>query len=376
MDRHEGTWLCRDTFDRERLLDMEERLKPVRTASLTVLGAALVACGPWVGWWTLAPLLAVTLAFCIGDRRLDGDFPEYQLAIAWVFTEAAIAASVAVTGGPDSPAVAWLCIPIVTLPARFSSRGMLWGVLFAAVLMIGATVGVDPGRAAEAPQLVVFPLALLVAVALLSTALMRSDLEHRSEAVIDPLTGMLNRNALHVRIAELTQQAALSGDPIGVVLGDLDRFKRVNDGHGHATGDAVLRDVAYRLRKSLRAFDLVYRLGGEEFLILLPGADAPHAAEVAGRLRESVADEPIAGLSITMSFGAAASPGGRFDFDTVLEAADNALYAAKHAGRNRVCIAGDPPAVVVLAAAESNAGGEPAAPPVATVSVPSSPARA
>ena len=94
---------------------------------------------------------------------------------------------------------------------------------------------------------------------------MRSDVDHRTEAVIDGLTGMLNRRALDQRLHELTAQARITGQPIAVIAGDIDHFKRVNDEHGHAAGDAVLVEVAYRLRKALRAFDLAYRVGGEEF---------------------------------------------------------------------------------------------------------------
>ncbi len=112
-------------------------------------------------------------------------------------------------------------------------------------------------------------------------ALMRSDLQHRSVSVIDPLTSMLNRAALGTRVQELTCQASIVRQPIGVIVGDLDKFKAINDTHGHAVGDAVLRDVAYKLRKCLRAFDLAYRLGGEEFLVILPGGDADQSAGVA-----------------------------------------------------------------------------------------------
>lgn len=80
-------------------------------------------------------------------------------------------------------------------------------------------------------------------------ALMRSDLQHRNASVTDPLTSMLNRNALRTRVDELSYQASILRQPIGVIVGDLDHFKEINDNHGHAVGDAVLRDVAYTLRK-------------------------------------------------------------------------------------------------------------------------------
>jgi GGDEF domain-containing protein len=125
----------------------------------------------------------------------------------------------------------------------------------------------------SSPELVTAPVVLIICVALLSTPLMRSDIQHRNDAVIDQLTGMLNRNALKVRVQELTQQSSVTGEPIGLIIGDLDHFKQINDTHGHSVGDAVLKEVAYLMRKQLRAFDLAYRVGGEEFLILLPGSD-------------------------------------------------------------------------------------------------------
>jgi diguanylate cyclase (GGDEF)-like protein len=129
---------------------------------------------------------------------------------------------------------------------------------------------------------------------------------------------------------------------VAVIAGDIDHFKRVNDEHGHATGDAVLVEVAYRLRKALRAFDLAYRVGGEEFLVILPGADVPAAVELAEQLRAAVAAEPAAGLMITMSFGVAGSAGPDLEREGLLEEADTALYEAKARGRDHVVAATQP----------------------------------
>jgi diguanylate cyclase (GGDEF)-like protein len=150
---------------------------------------------------------------------------------------------------------------------------------------------------------------------------------------------MLNRNALQSRATELAQQSALSGEPIGLILADLDHFKQVNDSLGHATGDAVLKDVSYVLRKQLRAFDLAYRLGGEEFLVLLPGADADQTLSLAEELREAVSASSVAGgVDVTLSLGVSASGRGEaFDYAVVFAEADAALYEAKRLGRDRVC---------------------------------------
>jgi diguanylate cyclase (GGDEF)-like protein len=227
----------------------------------------------------------------------------------------------------------------MTLSARFSVRGMVAGVALTLALIAAVVLSADATAVIREPPILLAPMLLVVSSAMLSTALMRSDIDHRGEALIDPLTGMLNRNALARRAEELRQQSDVSGDPVGVIVADIDHFKRINDWHGHAAGDAVLRDVAYLLRKHLRAFESAYRLGGEEFLFLLPGADLASAFEHAERLRRVVAAQAIGdGQHVTISFGVAAS--GRstvFDYEAVSSEADIALYDAKRAGRNRVC---------------------------------------
>jgi diguanylate cyclase (GGDEF)-like protein len=333
-----GSWLIRDGLDRERMLDMDRRLTPLRKKVFAVLAVALVACGPWVGWWTLLPLLAAAFLFGVADRYVARSArPEYAMFVAWAGSEAIIAASVALTGGPRVASLSWLAIPLVTLAARFSVRGIINGVVFALVMLVAVAFGTDAAAVLDDPPLLIAPAALIVSLAILSTALMRSDLEFRSRAVIDPLTGMLNRTALRSRVEELGQQSAVSGAPVALIVVDVDNFKLVNDAHGHVAGDAVLRDLAYRLRKRLRAFDLAYRLGGEEFLMVLPGAEHAEALAVAKQLCGGINDEEVGGVAVTISCGVAASRRGtRFDYDLVFEAADLALYEAKHSGRNRV----------------------------------------
>ena len=195
------------------------------------------------------------------------------------------------------------------------------------------------------PLALSLPLVGIAAVHTVSAVLRDSDVENRGVAILDSLTGMLNRAALVNRTTEIEHQSRLSGEPVAVLVLDLDRFKLVNDNHGHATGDAVLRGVAQRLRRELRAYDLAYRFGGEEFVVLLLGGTTMAAAATGERLRAAIAGEPILGLDITVSVGIAASaPGTAFVWDDVFPRADAALYRAKAAGRDRV--AGDGSAFV------------------------------
>jgi diguanylate cyclase (GGDEF)-like protein len=334
-----ASWLISDVMDRERMLDMDRLVAPVRQKSFAVIAIALLLCGPWLGWWTILLLGVAGVLFRVADQVIERvSQPEYLLFAAWAGSQIMIELAVALTGGPRSPAMAWFAIPIVTLSARFPTRGVILGLGVTVVLMVAVAFGVDAQAVIDSPPLLIMPLALTIAVAILSTALMRSDVVHRSEAVIDQLTGMLNRNSLNDRTFELAQQSERTGHPIGLIVGDLDHFKNVNDTHGHATGDAVLQDVAYLLRKQLRAFDLAYRIGGEEFLVLLPGSDVEQTAEMAERLRRGIeADTVGGGLRVTMSFGVAASRRDTaFDFKAICAEADAALYEAKRGGRNAV----------------------------------------
>lgn len=165
-------------------------------------------------------------------------------------------------------------------------------------------------------------------------------------AVIDPLTGLYNRRHAVPELRAIAGRAREAGTGFSVMVVDLDRFKAVNDMHGHAVGDAVLVEVARRLRSNLRDGDLLARIGGEEFLIALPGTLDEEGRLVAERLCAAIEEAPILtgsglGVSVTVSIGVAGSlpdVGGPAGIDAVVEAADQALLEAKAAGRNQVTL--------------------------------------
>jgi diguanylate cyclase (GGDEF)-like protein len=338
---HDATWLCPTAEDRVRLLDMERRLAPMRVYTFGSLGLVLVMAVPWVGWWPL-PMLALALAaFLLADRVPIRELaPEYRVAAAWMISVAVIAAGCIETGGVRSVAAPWLAIPVLALAVRFRARGVVAGsAIGGSVVVLMAIFPVDQPPQLPMPLRVAALLALMAANIGYMLTLLGSDLHHRGEATVDPLTGMLNRNALNNRVEELADLGRINGQPLAVIIGDIDHFKVVNDTHGHSRGDAVLSEVAYRLRRTLRAYDLAYRLGGEEFLVLLPGGEHGSARAIAEELRAAVALESIGGVHCTMSFGVTASSDGTFDFQQLLAEADEALYAAKQGGRNRVAVA-------------------------------------
>lgn len=258
-------------WERERLVEMSGRMRHFRQITFVILATAVALSAPWIGPWPLLPLVLAAGGFLAFDHftpRMQR--PEYGLAAAWLLAQVMIAASVALSGGPHSPAVGcWRYRSPRSAPV--SRRGVVVGSLVTAVLLLAATLGVHPREVWDDPPVVLGPLALIGSIAFIGGAIMESDLLHRSRSVLDGLTGMLHRRALATRAEELGAQARLTGQPVGLVLGDLDRFKLINDTCGHATGDAVLVDVAYVLRRELRAFDLAYRVGGEEFLVVIPG---------------------------------------------------------------------------------------------------------
>ncbi|HEX7669569.1 MAG TPA: diguanylate cyclase, partial [Polyangiaceae bacterium] len=166
-----------------------------------------------------------------------------------------------------------------------------------------------------------------------------------SVAATDPLTGLANRRAFEEAVRRDFARAERNNAPISLVMVDVDHFKKVNDVYGHATGDVVLKRVAEILKATLRTGDIPARLGGEEFVAILPGSDAEGGRIVAERLRVALEAAQMAGPSemfkVTASFGVAACAGAacRGAEALVLERADAALYEAKRTGRNRVVIA-------------------------------------
>jgi diguanylate cyclase (GGDEF)-like protein len=328
----------RDSARRERLIDMELRLRRYRAGCFAILALGLVSLAPELGWWWIGPMALGAAGFAVADRFMRASsHPAIWVGAAWSLLPLLLAGAVLSTGGAASPALMWFALPAVTLGARFEPRGIAIGTAYIIALLLLSTVATDPGAYGDHHQALVAAVALVLSTVILSGALVESDRAHRHSSTVDPLTGLFNRNALELRLAELDGDAgAKPGVSHALLLCDLDHFKRVNDRLGHAAGDSVLREVAQTMHANLRAGDSIYRVGGEEILVVLPGATRENAVEVAERLRLAVRDLRPAGVRMTVSVGVAVSHPGGFDTDDLVSRADEALYAAKARGRDVV----------------------------------------
>lgn len=163
----------------------------------------------------------------------------------------------------------------------------------------------------------------------------------------DSLTGLLNHSSIQEALIRELARSERESEPLAVLMADLDHFKRINDTYGHSVGDCVISEVARRIGEAARRYDLLARVGGEEFLIILPGCNEATAAEIAERIRSAVGDvqiqSPAGPLTATMSIGAAVwQPGHASHPQRLWETADQALYRVKERGRNGIAFGGLP----------------------------------
>ncbi|GLY37320.1 GGDEF domain-containing protein [Amycolatopsis sp. NBRC 101858] len=312
----------------------------------------------FAGALSLPPLLAVVLAVLVYGHfwlRTVGGVPgarPYRAACSvatHVVTVFAVHAAAGLFGGLAGTAAGGLTFVLVNnllvligfklhdpaCPFLSFAGSASENLLDAATLCLGA---------AAAALLVVRP--LLVPLLVLPLVLLhRGELGRRLELrARDPKTGLLSIAQWRTRAEAELGRAARAGGHCAILMLDLDHFKRVNDTYGHLAGDDVLRAVADAVRGEVRIYDAVGRFGGEEFVVLLPGIGQVHSVAVAERIRDAVAElavvvadgTRIAGLSV--SIGVAVHPDAGREVDEVLGAADKAVYAAKNAGRDRVCV--------------------------------------
>ncbi len=220
-------------------------------------------------------------------------------------------------------------------------EGLLWGVVFAAACVVLREVVAADQMPRDMPTLwrVVNTLTFVVVVAIAMAGIrhMRDvQVQLVTLATRDPLTNVLNARAFSSELAQELERNRRYGRPMALLYLDLDDFKAVNDQHGHQTGDAVLRLVAEAVRAAVRQADIVGRMGGDEFAVLMPETDGALADAAAARLAGGIRTVFRGSPSVTASIGVVACVGTETSPDELLRKADQAMYTAKRAGKDRV----------------------------------------
>jgi diguanylate cyclase (GGDEF)-like protein len=325
---------------RQRLLERAGRPDRTVFAVAGLVLAILVATALFRNAWAFLPICTLAATFVIGPVLIRvGTRPEYIEVFFGLCITIAMAIAAALTGGTSSPIIFLLPIGVVMNALRAGPESVVFCAAVTIVVFVGVALLHNAHPILSDPLPLIAVAAMQAGVTVASIVLAKAELTHRTASTVDPLTGLLNRQGLPGRFEELRQRALLSAAPITLVLFDLDHFKLVNDLHGHDVGDQVLRDVADVIRRTLRRFELVYRIGGEEFLILLPGMSEFEGKQVAEQLRQAIGQLGLlTEIGITASFGVGATTGGDIDFEQLYRRTDEALYLAKREGRDRVSV--------------------------------------
>ena len=232
------------------------------------------------------------------------------------------------------------CYPMVLLFTFALSRRMANAGNILLLLVVTALVYHYIGLAYAIRFFVTLTLTIILANITLSII---GELQRRlvDQAIVDPLTGVFNRRHMERCLGDAIERQRRSSAPASLLLVDVDHFKRINDQFGHAKGDSVLKGIVSLVGKRSRKLDLLFRIGGEEFMLLLPDTQEAAAAAVAEQLRASIVESSLLdGQQVTVSIGVGELRPGE-SLDSWMKHADDALYAAKKAGRNRVARVGD-----------------------------------
>jgi diguanylate cyclase (GGDEF)-like protein len=310
---------------------------------------------------------AMTLLFALTDADYSNGRPVFTVVPSLVGLLLGLACVIA---GPRTPRLAVAALPsapglliclsmwVTNTPLDGSELLFVWCIFFAGYVLSPVAAAANAALLATGYAAVVIgrrglstglPPAVELATTLALATLLLSTLRGRAAATLevarveartDPLTGLLNRRGFAELSEREVARATRDGRPLSVWMVDLDRFKALNDALGHAAGDIALRTVADLLAAELREVDVIGRIGGEEFAVLLPNCTTAVAFLRAEAVRERVAEEfRLRGQQVTISVGVASWAPGDVDGSALMANADEALYAAKSSGRNRTQVA-------------------------------------
>ena len=261
-----------------------------------------------------------------------------------IATLAVLAILIGMDGGSRSPLEVLLVLPVlfgalVDRPLDVAALAVLAETIFVALAIAEPSPGLSRSLVTGAMLALAGGTSVMASINRLVQERARARLGHRlhSLATRDGLTGCLSYLAFRDAMEREAARARRYGRPFSLVIADLDSFKSINDTYGHDVGDSVLRGVATAFRAGARTADVVGRIGGDEFTVLLPETDAVHAEYVARRLQVHARNCKLP-VDVTVSYGTATWFGPSDDLEEVYRRADQALYAAKHAGRDRLAV--------------------------------------
>lgn len=320
----------------------------------TATGALDLALAPETieSLWTIRYVLVLPVLLALGALtwwKVTEAGSELWMALTGVLTSGGVIGMIGLMGGAGDHYYAGLIVILLFVVGMAQLRPLT--TILVCVLVQGMfealAAGAITGHAALSGR-VFLAEAMLAAIGMSFTMeqLRRKEFlarrEIQAQATHDPLTGLLNRRQLDERLRQAVALRARYGHPTSLVLLDLDDFKVVNDTHGHQVGDAVLKGCSDAVRASIRATDLAFRYGGDEFLVLLPGTPAEEAIGFADRLADAVRGAAAAtaqGTSVGCTAGVGVVPASEDLLDGMLERVDQALYKGKRSGKGRAMLA-------------------------------------
>lgn len=314
---------------------------------ITFLGGLFFGSLNWMRGIMVATIVEFVFAgFCViafPFVRKTRHLHRWTLAVTlpWIL---AVWLVVALPAAASSVFIWALVLPILLMFLLGRRLGLVLSVvsLLGALLIAARRFGLpeNPDQIAYAANLVIAAVALLVLAYVYERAQEKAERDLRHLAITDSLTGLPNRTLLYENFARMKALAIRQKTPLSLLAMDLDHFKRINDEHGHDVGDRVLRELADLLRRRLRQSDQVYRMGGEEFLVLMPDTSLDQASRMAENLRSRIESLQVQfqtlPIPLTASIGVSQMTGPEESFDSLLRRADQNMYWCKANGRNRV----------------------------------------
>lgn len=322
-----------------RVVEMSDRMYPALVPLYAASGLLMLAAIPFYGWWAGLPPIVDALKAAMARKLVSKGHDAEFIYVADQYTSVAMfGVAIFFTGGASSPFFPFLASFAVLFPVLFTGRSLRHSFMF--LIAASTLTALGPAKSVDYESFFRFGtfLCLILIIRVLSVELMNSDLHYRQAASIDGLTRLGNRRLFEATLTELEESLTETNTIAALVLGDIDHFKKINDERGHYGGDRVLQEVARELEAAFRSDDTAFRIGGEEFALIMVGVSPELAQGMTESIRDRIAISQPGEVEVTMSFGVSMYRHGE-SARSWFRRSDAALYDAKRLGRNRVELA-------------------------------------